>query len=88
MVLVDQLDLDLRVVHAFQLPLEVQVVHHVLPYQVDQGVVVVEEVEGEGVAAVVAAVSNNTHLNMMVHMKLDIHNHMGWLLSCNLPILK
>ena len=87
-VLVRPLVLDHRVVHAFQVLLEVQVVHHVLPYQVHLEVEVVEV--GAGVVGVgeVAAVLNNTRLNMKVHMKMDIHIHMGWLLFCSLQIVK
>ena len=47
-VLVRPLVLDHRVVHAFQVLLEVQVVHHVLPYQVHLEVEVVEVGAGGG----------------------------------------
>ena len=87
LVLVHPLDLDLRVLHAFQIILEVQVVHHVLPYQVDLAVVVVEVVVVVvGVGAVVV-VLNNTLLNKMARTKMNIHNHTDWLPSCNLQIL-
>ena len=79
---------DLQVVHAFQLVLEVQVVHHVLLRQVDLEGVVAEVVVVEGVGVVGAVVLNNTHLNKMVHKKLDIHNRTGLLLSCNIWLLR